>query len=51
MIYLKALYGAVAAGAIKRIEIYPAKVKTILDQMESKSLDKNLKDMRSVLTA
>ena len=51
MAQLKALHGAVTAEASKRMEIYQAKVKTILDQMEGKSVDKHLKEARSVLTA
>lgn len=51
MAQLKALHGAVTAEASKRMEIYQAKVKTILDQMVGKSVDKHLKEARSVLTA
>ena len=50
MAQLKALHGAVTAEASKRMEIYQAKVKTILDQMDGKSVDKHIKEAYSVLT-
>jgi len=51
MAQLKALQGAVATEATKRMETYQAKVKIILNQMEGKSVDQHLKDARTALTA
>lgn len=46
---LKALQSAVAAEAAKRMVVYQAKVKVILDQMAGKTSDKRLKEARSIL--
>ena len=46
---LKALQSAVAAEAAKRMGVYQAKVKVILDQMDGKTSDKHLKEARSIL--
>ena len=46
---LKALQDTVASEATQRMGVYQEKVKVILDQMEGKSVDKHLKDARSVL--
>lgn len=46
---LKALQSVVAAEAAKRMVIYQAKVKVILDQMAGKTSDKRLKEARSIL--
>lgn len=51
MAQLKALQSAAAAEATKRMEIYQAKVKIILDQMEGKSVDQHLKEARTSLAA
>jgi hypothetical protein len=49
MAQLKALQDTVASEATQRMGVYQEKVKVILDQMEGKSVDKHLKDARSVL--
>jgi hypothetical protein len=49
MAQLKALQDTVASEAAQRMGVYQEKVKVILDQMEGKSVDKHLKDARSVL--
>ena len=46
---LKALQSSVAAEAAKRMGVYQAKVKVILDQMSGKTSDKHLKEARSIL--
>ena len=46
---LKALQSAVATEAAKRMGVYQAKVKVILDQMDGKTSDKHLKEARSIL--
>ena len=46
---LKALQSAVDAEAAKRMGVYQAKVKVILDQMGGKTSDKHLKEARSIL--
>ena len=51
MAQLKALQGTVATEAAKRMEVYQAKVKIILDQMEGKSVDQHLKEARTALAA
>lgn len=48
---LKALQSTVATEANKRMAAYQAKVKTILDQLGTKSNNKHLKDARTVLSA
>ena len=49
MAQLIALQDTVASEATQRMGVYQEKVKVILDQMEGKSVDKHLKDARSVL--
>jgi hypothetical protein len=49
MVQLKTLQGAFAADANKRMIVYQQNVKVILDQMGGKTVDKHLKDARSVL--
>ena len=46
---LKSLQSAVDAEAAKRMGVYQAKVKVILDQMGGKTSDKHLKEARSIL--
>jgi len=46
---LKALQSSVAAEAAKRMGVYQANVKVILDQMAGKTSDKRLKEARSIL--
>ncbi len=46
---LKALQSVVAVEAAKRMVVYQAKVKVILDQMAGKTSDKRLKEARSIL--
>jgi hypothetical protein len=48
---LKALQSVVATEANKRMAVYQVKVKTILDQLGTKSNDKHLKNARTVLSA
>ena len=50
MAQLKALQSTVATEANKRMAVYQAKVKTILDQLGTKSNNKHLKDARTVLS-
>jgi len=49
MSQLKALQGTFATEAAQRMGVYQKQVKVILDQMDGKSVDKHLKDARSVL--
>jgi len=49
MAQLKTLQGTFAAEATKRMIVYQQNVKVILDQMGGKTVDKHLKEARSVL--